>query len=103
MGDFTITENGEVTIDHSIMGDFLAEAVGVSRDLLKPMRITWKRKKITMYASNLCGAGPRNGKYIYYTKDGSDYISITYVVQIRNGKVSSIKEQSRHSQPAEKQ
>lgn len=57
-----------------------------------------------MWASNLRGGAPGKGKkkgqYITYTENGEDCISITYVVQIRNGRVSSIKEKWREVKPA---
>lgn len=97
--EYQITEDGLFQITSSIIGNFLMEAMGVTEQP-PPTTITWKRKKITMYASNCRGGGPRNGEYVWYTKDGSDYVSITMVVQIRNGKVSSIKEKGRSVKPA---
>ena len=98
--DYVITEEGEVQISNSIMGNFLCEALGVDSKELPPVKVSWKRKKIEMYASNCAGGAPRNGEYVWFTHDGSDYIGITYVVQIRNGKVSSIKEKYREVKAA---
>jgi hypothetical protein len=99
MGEYTITEDGVLQVESNMMSWILEEALKVDH---KPLAIplTYRRKRIEMYASNLRGGAPRGGKYVYFTDDGSDYISVTYVVQIRNGKVSSIKEKSRSAQPA---
>lgn len=98
--DFVITEDGELQIEHSIMANILCEALEIDPEAIPPTPIFWKRKKITMYASNCRGGGPRDGKYVWFTDDGSDYVRATMVVQIRSGKVSSIKMTHCSSEPA---
>lgn len=100
MGDYVITEDGQLQMQNCLVGHILLEALGMGQEDMKPLPINYKRKKIEIYASNLRAAGPRDGGYAYFTENGDDYISITFVVQIRNGKVSSIKEKHRSVQPA---
>lgn len=100
MGDYVITEDGQLQMQSNIMSHILMEALGQSHEDMKPYPLNYKRKRIEMHASNLRGAGPRNGQYVYFTEGGEDYIDITFVVQIRSGKVSSIKEKSRSVKPA---
>jgi hypothetical protein len=97
MGSWTITEDGGLQCDQTLIGGLLEQEFSVK---IPPCPISYKRKRIEMTASNLRGAGPRKGKYVYFTEDGSDLIEITYIVQIRNGKVSSIKEKLRTQRPA---
>ena len=85
VGQYILTEDGRLTLpfrDH------------------ETVHLNYKRKKITMWAANLRGAKPWCGEYVHYTEDGSDSIRLTYVVQIRNGRVSSIKETHRDVRPA---
>ena len=96
-GDWTITEEGELRADRNIATEIFAEALNVC---IPPVMVRYKRKRIEMYATNLRGGGPRGKKYVFFTENGEDCISITYVVQIRNGKVSSIREKWRQAQPA---
>jgi hypothetical protein len=100
MAEYTITEEGEITLDNWFMKSILVDVLQIPKENIKPEKLYWKRKKIQMYSSNCCGGGNINGKYVMFTKDGSDCIEISYVVQIRNGKVSSIKESSRSVRPA---
>lgn len=97
--EYQITKDGEFQITRTILGDIVCQALEITEPP-PPTTIEWKRKKIEMYASNLRAGGPRDGQYTYFTEDGSDYISICYVVQIRNGKVSSIKEKFREAKSA---
>ena len=96
---YTISKDGQFLMTDCLLSGILLDAFGI-KDPPPPMPIVWKRKKIHLYASNLRGGSPRDGKYVYFTENGEDYISINYVVQIRSGKVSSIKEQSRDVKPA---
>jgi hypothetical protein len=100
MGQFTITESGELICESTMISGML-ENIGFK---FHPVPIKYVRKKIEMHASNLRGGAPGRGKnkgrYINYTENGEDYISIVYVVQIRNGRVSSIKEKWRDVKPA---
>lgn len=103
MGQYTITEDGELQLDSTTLTFMLAEAMGAPEGFQpKPMKISYKRKRIEMYTSNIRGGAPSKDGYVYYTDDGSDYIEITYIVQIRNSKVSSIKEKIRTAKPAQK-
>lgn len=101
MNEYIISKDGELLLD--VSSSFI---YAILKEVLKdqkepePSKVFYKRKKITMYASNCVGGGPRNGEYVYYTEDGSDIIDVDYVVQIRNGIVSSIKEISRRVKPA---
>ena len=97
MGQYIITKEGELFLDLSCYN-----IPGIPEFFLTNKKIGYSRKKIEMYGSNIRAAGPRDGKYVWYTDDGSDYISITYIVQIRKGKVTSIKETHRTVEPAEK-
>ena len=99
MGEYIITEDGQLMMERHMLTGILMEAFGATEDP-PPMPVNYKRKRIEMHGSNIRGGGHRNGEYVWYTNDGSDYIEITYVVQIRNGKVSSIKEKNRTTQPA---
>lgn len=99
MGRWVITEEGELQCEGNLEFYILGEACGFEGDM-PAVAVKYKRKRIELFGSNLRGGGPRGKKYVWFTDDGSDYISITYVVQIRNGKVSSIKEKSRSVQPA---
>jgi len=101
MGQYTITEDGQLVLESNMMTDILRE---IFKSEPKPLPIKYVRKKIEMYASNLRAGGPgkgkNKGKWIEYTENGEDYISITYVVQIRNSRVSSIKEKWRETKSA---
>jgi hypothetical protein len=97
MGQYTITEDGQLMLESNMMRE-------IFKSEPKPVPVKYVRKKIEMHATNLRagapGKGKKKGQYIYYTENGEDYISIVYVVQIRNGKVSSIKEKWREVKPA---
>jgi len=106
MNEYEISEQGEIFLVHSALFGLIAGAFGKSSEDIRNYEsktpMIWKRKKIHMHASNIRGGSPSKDGYVYYTDDGSDYISINYVVQIRDGKVSSIKETGRSVQPAKK-
>ena len=85
MGEYTITEEGQLC---------------ASLNSWRPGPIYYKRKRLELYASNLRGGKPTPSGFQYYTENGEDYVSIVYVVQIRDGKVSSIKEKWRRVLPA---
>lgn len=101
MNEYILSEDRELLLNvkHSMIYGMLKEVFGAPENPI-PTKIFHKRKKIIMSATNCRGGGPRNGKYVYYTDDGSDIVDINYVVQIRDGKVSSIKEESRNVKPA---
>lgn len=99
MDDYIITEEGELVV-RPLALQILSKSFGKQLlDLLAP--VNYKRKRIEMYTTNLRGGSPtKDGKYVYYTDGGVDLVDITYVVQIRSGKVSSIKEKFRKVRPA---
>lgn len=99
MGDYVITKDRVLQVENTIMASILMEAIGVEQQPLA-IPLNYKRKRLEMYGSNLRAAGPRNGTYVHFTENGDDYVEITFVVQIRNGKVSSIKEKHRSVKPA---
>jgi hypothetical protein len=103
MGAYTITKDGQLVIESTMLSDQFAEIMGVE---FRPSPMNFCRKRIEMHASNLRagapGKGRDKGKYINYTDDGSDWVQIGYVVQIRDDRVSSIKETSRVVSPARK-
>lgn len=103
MNEYVITETGQI---HLVRTAVIGALLGLSwcEDFQEePTPIMWKRKKIHMYASNIRGGSPSENGWISYTADGSDCIDIGYDVQIRNGKVSSIKEVHRIVKPAQKE
>lgn len=106
MNEYEISEQGEIFLTHSALFGLIAGAFDKdpeeARACEKKTKMTWKRKKIHMHASNIRGGSPSKDGYVYYTDDGSDCISINYVVQVRDGNVSSIKETGRSAQPAKK-
>jgi len=96
MGDYVITEEGRLQMQNSLVSNVLME----NHEDVTPITISYKRKRIEMYATNLRGGAFRDGKYVNFTDGGVDCIEITLIVQIRSGKVSSIKEKSRFVKPA---
>lgn len=101
LGEYTITEDGKLVLNNCAMGRLLMQSLGAPNDYEpQPILVEYVRKRIEMFASNMLGSATREGKRIVYTDDGSDRIDITYVVQIRNSKVSSIKEKCRTVTPA---
>lgn len=90
----------QLDINHCFIAQVLKEALELPEEQLPSTSIDYKRKRIVMYASNVRGGKPGKKGYQWYTDDGSDKIDITYVVQIRNSRVSSIKELSRTVEPA---
>ncbi len=99
MGEYEISEDGKVCILSTPAWSILS---GVLELKMQPMPLFWKRKKIRLHTSNIAGGSPSKDGWITYTKDGSDCVEINYVVQIRDGKVSSIKETNRVVKPAQK-
>jgi hypothetical protein len=99
MGNYEITKDGEVHMLGTPAWDMISEFLKIE---MRPMPLFWKRKKIHLHASNISGGSPSKDGWITYTRDGSDCIDVNYVVQIRNGKVSSIKELSRTVRSAQK-
>lgn len=92
MRDFTIGPDGVLMMDGPGLISFVFDALGVRFD---PIPVKYVRKRLEIHATNLRGSkGPPN-KRITYTDNGEDMVDISYVVQIRNGKVSSIKELNR--------
>lgn len=109
MGNFTITKDGILQLTPGTFDlSWCFEITGVKPIEIPPDKITpikpipmnYKRKRLEIHATNLRAAGPQGDKYVYYTDDGSDCIDISYIVQIRNGRVSSIKENGRDTKPA---
>lgn len=97
MNDYEITKDGVVkpVIDSGLL-DFCRE-LGLEMDA--PLR--WKRKRLEIYASNISSGRPMpDGSYGYTTFDGQEMCDITYVVNIRNSVVSSIRELHRRTEPA---
>ncbi len=99
MGEYTITEDGRLLMDSNLTTWMIREALGCKE--FPPVPLEYKRKRIEMRADNLRGGAPRGKRYVYFTDDGGDYTEVVYVVQIRDGKVSSIKEKFRQCQPAQ--
>ena len=99
MGEYVITKDGRLRMRETAEIKSLKSWFG-AKNYEKLIARNYSRKRIEMYGSNLRGGAPRDGKYVYFTEDGSDYVGITYVVQIRDGVVSSIKEKSRTVTPA---
>lgn len=101
MGQYAITEDGQLVLESNMMTNILRE---VFKSEPKPILVKYVRKKIEMYATNLRGGAPgkgkRKGQYISYTENGEDCMTIVYVVQIRKGRVSSIKEKWREVKAA---
>lgn len=97
--EYEITEDREFVMTGSAVGLMLATAFGAG-DVKFKTPVPFKRKRLELYTTNGCG-GRRVGKtYMNFTKNGEPYVAITYVVQIRSGFVSSIKEKSRVEKPA---
>lgn len=89
MGDYEITESGEVRPVFDQVTVEICRRLGL--DVVAPLQ--WKRKRLEIYASNICGGKPMpDGSYKHLTRNGEEPLWITYVVQIRNSVVSSIKE-----------
>jgi hypothetical protein len=109
MGEYILTKDGKLLFKNDICSSLLCKAFGKNVEDIEPFALEYKRKKIELFGSNIRGGRPatkkekENGEtYVYLTDDGSDLIEITYVVQIRNSKVSSIKEKYRKVSPAKK-
>lgn len=95
MCEYTISENGELFMEHSCM-DFIFQGI---MGEFKPTKIEYKRKKIVLYTSNIKGGKPVDGGYLLETCDGMPCLNIHYTVQIRDSRVSSIKETHRFERP----
>jgi len=109
MGEYVLTKDGKLLFKNDICSSILCQAFGKNIEDIEPFTLEYKRKKIELFGSNIRGGRPatkeekENGEtYVFLTDDGSDLIEITYVVQIRNGKISSIKEKHRKTTPAKK-
>lgn len=98
MGQYTIDEDRQLYCEFTVSARILKQALGI--DKLPRVSMFYRRKRIEMAATNMVGGGPVKGNCVPRTKDGSDCINIVYVVQIRDGKVSSIKEKHRSCEPA---
>lgn len=98
MGEYVLDSEGRLWISNTMLGGLLTQALGVNKGVDATL-VPYKRKRMELYASNLRGGSPSPNGYIHYTEDGSDYVQITYVVNIRDGK-TRIKELSRSSEPA---
>lgn len=101
MGDYYITKDGELYLDFSGF-DGLKEALCGGTDFVLKDKKMNTSKKIEFYGSNLRAGKPRGKEYIFFTDDGSDYVSIGYVAQFKKGKLVSIKEKYRETKKAEK-
>ncbi len=93
MGQYIITEDGRLRY----ADDLTCQLPEHLREAMQPK---YKRKRIRMHATNLRAGGPRKGEYVWFTTNGEDLIDIDYIVQIRDNKVSSIKETNRRVRPA---
>lgn len=93
MADYEITADGTLILVSTVLSGMLAAAFGGKK--VVPVPVNYRRKRIELHASNLCGGAPSKEGYVKFTQDGEDAMDITYVVQIRDGKVSSIKEKWR--------
>ena len=98
MGDYTITGDGRLLMDGS-MATHLLEQVLQTGDIT-PLCLGYKRKRIEMHADNVRGGRHVAGQYRWFTEGGVPAVHISYVVQVRNGRVSSIKEKWRKEEPA---
>jgi hypothetical protein len=104
MGEYFIDEDGKLWYEANDYTYILCEAFGVEPKDVKPILCNYKRKKLELDASNIRGGrrDPETNSYVMLTENGEDACSIVYTVQIRNGKVSSIKEKHRKVEPAKK-
>lgn len=97
MNDYVIDEDGRLFLESGLMSELITTLTGKTTPFLP---IEYDRKRIEMSACNGRGGRPTKNGYEVFTEDGSDRVEIGYVVQIRNGVVSSITEKYRSSKPA---
>lgn len=97
MGDYTITKDRSFLMVNSIIGSILSQACDIT---IKALPIRYKRKRLSLYATNLRGGRPVGKEYCHFTDNGDPYVWITYTVWIYNGKAGPIRETSRCEKPA---
>ena len=103
MGNYIVTKEGKLCFHSDPISMILCKALGTQLEDIKPVEVVYKRKKIELYSTNIIGGKPgKNDDYIWLTNNGEDAITISYILQIRNGKVSSIKEKNRSIKSAQK-
>ena len=62
MGQYTITEDGQLLCDSTLLGGLIIDALGGDQTKIKPIPIKYVRKRIEMCWCNLRGGSPGKGK-----------------------------------------
>lgn len=107
MNDYAITKDKRLVITRSCIEAILMKAFKTPKDVAEQIKkhvtpLTYRRKRLELYASNLRGGKPmgKKKKWQVFTANGEQMVEVTYVVQIRDGLVSSIKEKHRRVEDA---